>query len=105
MTDAAWLSITMDAHSMEPLYLQLYRTMRERIVSGTVAGSSALPPTRPFAAELGVSRATVVAAYEQLAAEGYVAGRHGSGIFVTELPADLGARPRKAPQPAAPPVE
>lgn len=46
-----------------------------------------MPSTRELAATLGVSRATVTAAYEQLVAEGYLDGHRGSGTFVSrELP-------------------
>ena len=45
-----------------------------------------MPPSRTFAAELGVARSTITAAYEQLAAEGYVGGRRGAGVFVADLP-------------------
>ncbi len=86
MTDAGWLAVALDRREREPLQVQLYATIRGRIVSGLAQPGSALPASRAFAAELGVSRSTVVGAYEQLTAEGYVHGRRGAGVFVSPLP-------------------
>src|SRR3546814_18498482 len=51
--------------------------------SGLVGGSR-LPATRQLANELGISRNTVLAAYEQLRAEGFIDGRVGSGSYIAE---------------------
>ncbi len=64
------------------LYDQIYRALRAAILSGRVAAGTRLPTTRALAAELGISRNTVVAAFEPLAAEGYVVSRVGAGTFV-----------------------
>jgi len=66
---------------------QVFRALCQAILGGTLPASARLPPSRTLAAELGVSRNTVVLAYEQLLAEGYVQARVGSGTYVaTELP-------------------
>src|SRR5262245_55223149 len=65
-----------------PLFRQVYRALRTAIVAGDYAAGSRLPASRDLANELGVARATVLLAYEQLADEGYVAGRQGSGTYV-----------------------
>jgi len=66
---------------------QVFRSLCQAILSGTLGAEARLPPSRSLAAELGVSRNTVVLAYEQLLAEGYVQARVGSGTYVaTELP-------------------
>lgn len=75
-----------------PLHRQVYTALRERILSGEMAGGLRLASTREMAAEMGLSRTTVQLAYEQLLAEGYVEGRVGSGTYVaadlhTERPA------------------
>lgn len=73
-----------------PLYRQLYEEMREAILGGQLASGSRLPSTRDFAAQLRVSRNTVMNAYDQLLAEGYLEGQTGSGTYVTKsLPDDL----------------
>jgi GntR family transcriptional regulator/MocR family aminotransferase len=84
-----------------PLYRQIYEAIRRFILSGEFAPGRRLPSSRALAAELKVSRITVVNAYEQLFAEGYLEGKTGSGTFVgAELPDDLletGARKRAVP--------
>jgi GntR family transcriptional regulator/MocR family aminotransferase len=70
-----------------PVYLQIYRAIRTRILNGSLASGTRLPSTRSVAADLGVARNTALQAYEQLLAEGYVSGRTGAGTFVAgELP-------------------
>jgi GntR family transcriptional regulator / MocR family aminotransferase len=64
----------------------LERALREAIRSGRLAAESRLPATRVLAGELGVSRGTVSAAYEQLVAEGYLLARRGSGTTVAHVP-------------------
>lgn len=56
---------------------QIYEALRGQILGGVFGASGCLPSSRTMAAELGVSRTTVTAAYEQLAAEGFIEVRHG----------------------------
>jgi GntR family transcriptional regulator/MocR family aminotransferase len=70
-----------------PLYDQLTRALKASILDGRIAAGTQLPPTRELAQELEISRTTVLAAYEQLRAEGFIDGRVGSGSFVSHLPA------------------
>lgn len=79
-----------------PLHAQLTRAMRTAILDGRLRGGSRLPPTRELAAELGLSRTTVLTAYEQLRAEGFIAARTGSGSYVNVLEGTC-----EAPPPAA----
>ena len=65
-----------------PMHSQLTRALRASMLDGRVLAGSQLPPTRSLARELGVSRNTVLAAYEQLRAEGFVSGRMGAGSYV-----------------------
>jgi GntR family transcriptional regulator/MocR family aminotransferase len=64
---------------------QLYQALRERILDGRMASRMRLPASRELAESLGVSRNTVVRAYDQLYAEGYIDGRIGDGTYVAEL--------------------
>jgi GntR family transcriptional regulator/MocR family aminotransferase len=73
-----------------PLFRQLHRALRAGILDGVVPPGTRLPATRTLANELGVSRTTVLLAYEQLAAEGYLDGRRGSGSFVHDVPPSPG---------------
>lgn len=65
-----------------PLYGQLYRSLRSAILSGALPSGSRLPSTRELCADLKVSRNTVLEAYGQLLAEGYLESHLGSGTFV-----------------------
>ncbi len=68
-----------------PLNRQLYDCLREAILDGSLAAGTALPASRDLARQIGMSRNTVLHAYEQLRAEGYVQARVGSGTFVADL--------------------
>lgn len=67
-----------------PAVRQLCDQLRRFIGSGTLAAGTKLPATRQLAAALGIARNTVVDAYEQLLAEGYLVSRVGSGTYVAE---------------------
>ncbi len=81
----ALLAVTLDRAAGEPLSRQLYRRIREAILSGQVAADARLPSTRRLCEDLGVSRTVPLAAYDQLIMEGYVEPRRGSGQFVRRL--------------------
>src|SRR5215475_7272803 len=77
---------------------QLAAALREALSEGRIDAGTRLPSTRALAAELGLARSTVVGVFEQLAAEGYIAGRPGSGYFAAALAAaTLAARAEAAP--------
>ncbi|TQS43199.1 PLP-dependent aminotransferase family protein [Cryptosporangium phraense] len=65
-----------------PLYQQLAAAVRRGIAEGALPAGSSLPAERRLAAVLAVSRATVVAAYDQLRGEGLVESRRGSGTRI-----------------------
>src|SRR5438105_14890568 len=72
------------------LSVQLYEQIRKLILSGTLRPAAILPATRNLAADLQVSRNTVVSAYDQLTSEGYLESQIGSGTRVaTCLPEQL----------------
>lgn len=73
-----------------PLYRWFYEGLRAGILEGHLKPGTRLPATRDLAREYRLSRATIVAAFEQLKAEGYVEGRTGSGTYVSQvLPDEL----------------
>jgi GntR family transcriptional regulator/MocR family aminotransferase len=72
--------VSIDAN--RPIYRQIYEGIRDRIMTSELPPGTRLPSTRALATELGVSRRTVLVAYEQLLAEGYIMGRVGSGTTV-----------------------
>ena len=77
------LLVTIDRALAVPLYQQVYDGIRAAILDGRLPQGGRLPSRRELADRLGVARFTVEDAYARLVAEGYVAGRHGSGTFVS----------------------
>ena len=73
----------LDESSSLPLYQQLQRALREAIENGVIAPEDALPPERDLAEMLGVSRITVRKAIDELAEEGLLVRKQGSGTFVS----------------------
>lgn len=65
------------------LYKQIYNTLRFAILNSDLPTGTRLPSSRTLASELGVSRNTVVLAYEQLQAEGYITSGIGRGTFIS----------------------
>ncbi|MGV7207828.1 PLP-dependent aminotransferase family protein [Oxalobacteraceae bacterium A2-2] len=72
-------------HSRLPQQRRLYEAAKAAIHQERLAAGSKLPSSRDLARDLGIARNTVIAAFEQLAAEGYVASRPGSGTYVADL--------------------
>jgi GntR family transcriptional regulator / MocR family aminotransferase len=86
-----------------PLYRRLYHALKAEIGARRLGPAARLPSTRALAADLGVSRNTVVLAYEQLAAEGYLVSRDRSAARVAHAVAPRMPAPARqagsAPQP------
>lgn len=86
-----------------PVIRQVYDQVRDAIHAGALKPGGRLPSSRDLAGRLGVARASVVAAYDQLLAEGYAEGRTGSGTFVSkDLSGVLDIRPTAEPAPQRP---
>ncbi|HEV7672148.1 MAG TPA: PLP-dependent aminotransferase family protein [Thermoanaerobaculia bacterium] len=74
----------------EPAAHWLSSALRREILEGRLRPGARLPATRDLASQYGLSRGTIVSAFEALAAEGYVEGTTGSGTYVNRvLPDDL----------------
>ncbi|MDO9493861.1 PLP-dependent aminotransferase family protein [Acetobacterium sp.] len=95
-----WINI--DKKSDRPLMRQLYDQIKHLILDGRLAPTEKLPSTRQLAADLGISRSTILNAYNQLIAEGYLQGNHGSGtvvasgIDVFSIPPEISVKKRQA---------
>ncbi|MEO8201595.1 MAG: PLP-dependent aminotransferase family protein [Gemmatimonadota bacterium] len=74
--------IPIDATAPEPLYRQIYLGLRDAILSGRLTPASRVPSTRALSEDLSVSRNTVLLAFDQLLAEGYLVGMRGAGTRV-----------------------
>ncbi|HZQ71140.1 MAG TPA: PLP-dependent aminotransferase family protein [Terriglobales bacterium] len=71
-------------------YRWLYAALREQILAGHLRPGIRLPATRDLASQYRLSRGTIVRAFEELKAEGYIEGNVGSGTFVSRtLPDEL----------------
>ncbi|WP_309090744.1 PLP-dependent aminotransferase family protein [Phenylobacterium sp.] len=88
-----------------PVIRQVYDQVRDAIHAGALKPGGRLPSSRDLARRLGVARASVVAAYDLLLAEGYAEGRPGSGTYVCgDLSGVLDLKaPRIAPDGPPPP--
>jgi DNA-binding transcriptional regulator YhcF (GntR family) len=85
--------IGLDRDSRVPLHRQIHRQIGRAIRGGAVHYDARLPSTRVMAKLLGVSRNTVLAAYDDLAAEGLLRGERGAGMRVNStVTTSLGLR-------------
>jgi len=76
--------IYLDADSPMGLQNQIRQKLVDGILNGAFPPGMKLPSSRSLAQQLAVARNTVVAAYQQLVADGYLVSRQRSGIFVNE---------------------
>lgn len=81
--------IILEKNSRKALYIQIYEHIRDEIIAGELKEGHRLSATRIQAETLGVSRNTVEQAYMQLAAEGYLDSRQGSGFYVRYIDPSL----------------
>jgi GntR family transcriptional regulator/MocR family aminotransferase len=95
--------IVLDRDAALPLYRQIEHQLRRAILDRQLRPGTVLPGIRTFARELGVAAVTVIAAYDQLTAEGYLEPRPGRGTLVApDLPGvQPVARPRRKSDPNA----
>lgn len=83
LTTARFPEVLLARQSSEPLYEQITRQLAQLIREGKLRSGSRLPSTRVLARMLGVSRKTVLIAYENLAAANLIRNAHGSGARVS----------------------
>lgn len=94
-----WCAVSIDRQGALPLHVQIFDQLRQRIVDGDLKKGARLPPSRKLAAELHVSRNTIILVYDRLLSEGYVEGKIGIGTFIAaDLPED--SRPRRDARPS-----
>jgi len=100
--ESAYSAIRVDPKATEPKHRQIYAALREAILRGELRANEAIPSTRQLAQRIGVSRNTVLAAYELLIGEGFLESRGGAGTFVAPnaaRAAPLAPRPAIEPRP------
>ncbi|NUP67710.1 MAG: PLP-dependent aminotransferase family protein [Nonomuraea sp.] len=97
------LPVSLSRESSAPLTTQLADWLRRAMMGGALAPGERLPSTRALAGQLAVSRTVVTEAYQQLYAEGWLEGRHGSGTFVAAMESHV-PRGGDGPYEPAPPA-
>jgi GntR family transcriptional regulator/MocR family aminotransferase len=118
---ARWeLTVPLDEGSPTPRFVQISRAIAEDVRRGRLRPGDALPGSRALAVSLGVHRNTVLAAYQELEAQGWIVTTPGRGTFVaaslpedafdasarvlsTRVPSGLGFPLAPLPEPSAPP--
>src|SRR5918992_2566364 len=79
------LVLTLEEPTGRSLQWRIYDRLRRDILGGRLKPGERLPSSRALARSLRVSRTTVVLAYDQLLAEGYLETRPASGTFVSRV--------------------
>ncbi|TLS52340.1 PLP-dependent aminotransferase family protein [Paenibacillus antri] len=90
--------ILLPTESEMPIYRQIYRQIRELIVSGRLPDGTKLPSVRALQVQLNISKTPIETAYQMLTAEGYVVSKPRSGLFA----ATHGIRDAERAEAAAP---
>ncbi len=96
-------TLSIDKQAEEPIYQQLIRAIREQISQGILQPGDRLPASRDLAAELSISRISVVNAYAELQSSGLLSAHPGRGTFITGA-TPAAADPRVLPSVAANPI-
>jgi GntR family transcriptional regulator/MocR family aminotransferase len=93
-----WNSLALDRGAAQSLQDQLVGYFRAAVLEGRLQAGTRVPSSRALATDHGVARITAVQAYERLVAEGYLAARPGSGLFVAESQPEHPIRPASLPR-------
>jgi GntR family transcriptional regulator/MocR family aminotransferase len=89
-------ALALDARADKPLYAQIVDALVAEIRAGRLASGDPLPGTRTLANHLGVHRNTVIAAFDELVAEGWLRTHAGARTRVAEeLPAEIARTSRR----------
>lgn len=101
MTRQQWdFPLALDRGGAQPLFLQITRAIVDDVCGGRLKPGDMLPGTRTLAALLRVNRVTVLTAYDELAAEGWITTHPARGCSVSlRLPEDIPARHTPKPRP------
>src|SRR2546423_8790734 len=90
-------TVTLQPGAPVPLFRQIYLQLRDAILSGQLSSGKRLPSSRTLARELGAARNTVLNAFDQLKAEGYLEGHVGRGTTVVrDFPDERLAMPQRS---------
>jgi len=76
------MDIFLQAQDTDPLYMQVYRTIRMHIQDGTLSDGTKLPSVRALEKHLQISKTPIETAYQMLIEEGYAVSKPRSGLYV-----------------------
>src|SRR5580704_3465625 len=96
--DVSSFELTLDDRPKDATLTRwLHEELRRAILDGRLRPGTRLPATRDFARQYSLSRGTVVTAFEQLQAEGYLACKVGAGTWVNERLSNHPVRAKRSP--------
>ena len=76
--------VSLDKTAKTPIFLQIAAALTENIRRGIIPAGARLPGSRTMAESLGLHRKTVVAAYDELLAQGWLETQNSRGTFVSQ---------------------
>lgn len=66
-----------------PIYLQIYDTICDQVLSGALVPDGRIPSVREYGAQLGVNQNTIMRTYEKLTTDGIIYNKRGLGFFIS----------------------
>lgn len=67
-----------------PIYLQIYDTICDQVLSGALVQDGRIPSVREYGAQLGVNPNTIMRTYEKLTTDGIIYNKRGLGFFISQ---------------------
>lgn len=67
-----------------PIYLQIYDTICDQVLSGALVPDDRIPSVREYGAQLGVNPNTIMRTYEKLTTDGIIYNKRGLGFFISQ---------------------
>ena len=67
-----------------PIYLQIYDTICDQVLSGALVPDGRIPSVREYGAQLGVNPNTIMRTYEKLTTDGIIYNKRGLGFFISQ---------------------
>lgn len=67
-----------------PIYLQIYDTICDQVLSGALVPAGRIPSVREYGAQLGVNPNTIMRTYEKLTTDGIIYNKRGLGFFISQ---------------------
>ncbi|WP_134684163.1 MocR-like pyridoxine biosynthesis transcription factor PdxR [Brevibacillus migulae] len=91
------ITLIIDPQASEPIFIQIYRYVKEQIEQGRFAPDSRMPSIRKTAAHLQINKNTIDSAYQLLQADGYIYSKPKSGYYVSPRLSEHGTLSKRVP--------